>query len=68
MKKFLFVVLSMAFLCVMIADANAGPNGQAKWALHYAGEHNSKINTCALVVGDCIVEVNENAPPGPGRF
>ena len=68
MKKFLFAVLSVAFLCVMVTGANAADNGQAKWALHFAGEHNAKTNTCAFHVADCIVEIVEMGPPGPGRF
>jgi len=68
MKKFLFGFLSIAFICLMVTGANADVNGQAKWALHFAGEHNSKVNTCAYSVLDCITEVVETGPAGPGRF
>ena len=68
MKKLLFGVLTIAFMCLMVTGANADKNGQAKWALHYAGEHNAKVNTCGFHVVDCVVEVVADAPPGPGRF
>jgi hypothetical protein len=68
MKKLLFGILSLAFMCMMVADANADKNGSAKWALHFAGEHNAKTNTCDYSVVDCFIEVVADAPPGPGRF
>ena len=68
MKKLLFAVLSVAFLCVMVAGANAADNGQAKWALHFAGTHDAKANTCTFQVTDCITEVVAEGPAGPGRF
>jgi hypothetical protein len=68
MKKVLFGFLSIAFLCVMVTGANADVNGQGKWALHYAGEHNSKINTCDFLPIDCLTEVVVDAPMGPGRW
>ena len=72
MKKILFAFLAVAFLCVMVADANACyKHGNSKWALHYAGEHNAKVNTCAYLVTDCTPpagQVVETGPMGPGRF
>jgi hypothetical protein len=56
-------------MCVIAADANACyKHGNSKWALHYAGEHNSKTNTCAFQVVDCLTEVVVDAPAGPGRY
>jgi hypothetical protein len=69
MKKVLLALLGIAFLCMMSADANACyKHGNSKWALHFAGEHNSKINTCDLHVIDCFTEIVVDAPCGPGRF
>ena len=68
MKKALLAFLSLAFLCVMVADANACyKHGNNKWALHSAGEHNSKTNTCDLHVMDCFVEVNVVGAGGGAR-
>jgi hypothetical protein len=43
------------------------PNSNAKWALHYAGPHNAKANTCAFEITDCE-DVIVNAPSAPGRY
>jgi hypothetical protein len=73
MKKVLLALLGVAFLCVMVADANACyKHGNSKWALHYAGEHNSKLNTCAFTMTDCreapTGQLVSSGPMGPGRF
>jgi hypothetical protein len=72
MKKALLLVLGAAFVCMMTADANACyKHGNSKWALHYAGPHNSEVNTCAYTVTDCTDGAGQivvNAPAGPGRF
>ena len=68
MKKVLFAFLGIAFLCVMVTGANAHVNGQAKWALHFAGTHDAKTNTCDFMVVDCATEVVVDGPMGPGRF
>jgi hypothetical protein len=69
MKKVLFAFLGLAFLFVMVADANACyKHGNNKWALHYAGNHDAKTNTCALAVTDCFTQVAVDGPAGPGRF
>jgi hypothetical protein len=74
MKTAFLIVLSVAFLCLAVADVDARPcqkNGQAKWALHYAGPNNPLLNTCAYTVTDCLPAAGQvvvNAPPGPGRF
>jgi len=43
-------------------------HGNSKWALHFAGEHNSKVNTCAYVMTNCFTELVDMGPCGPGRF
>ncbi len=43
----LLPVLILLLISAYVADANAGPNANGKWVLHYAGPHNSKTNTCA---------------------
>jgi hypothetical protein len=58
MKKALLVALGFAFICFMAADAHAIKNDAGKWALHDAGPHNSKANTCGLAIGDCSTEIN----------
>jgi len=69
MKKLLFAFLSIAFLCVMVADANACfKHGNSKWALHFAGTHDAKANTCAFEMIDCFTELVDQGPCGPGRF
>jgi hypothetical protein len=53
----------------MAIDADACyKHGNTKWALHYAGPHNAKTNTCAFEMIDCITELVETGPMGPGRF
>ena len=71
MRALMTVFLCLAFLSVMAADANACyKHGNSKWALHYAGEHNSKLNTCAYLVTECIQagQVVETGPMGPVFF
>jgi hypothetical protein len=68
MKKALLAFLGIAFLCLMVVDANATNNHNAKWALHYAGAHDAKANTCAFVVSDCSAEITHQGAAGPGRF
>jgi hypothetical protein len=42
------------------------------WGLHYAGPHNSKVNTCGLTVVRCFqdpqLDLVAEGPQGPGRF
>jgi len=72
MKKALVFVLAAAFMCVLAADAHACfKHGNNKWALHFAGVHDSKLNTCDYTVTDCAPgagEVVTAGPAGPGRF
>ncbi len=43
------------------------PNQNGKWALHYAGPHDSRANTCDFTVSACE-SVTVDAPSGPGRY
>jgi hypothetical protein len=43
------------------------PNNNGKWALHFAGDHNSKINTCYFDPLGCLNLVVD-APAGAGRY
>lgn len=69
MKKAFALILGAVFLCVIAADADACyKHGNNKWALHYAGVHNAKVNTCAFHIIDCFTEVVVDAPAGPARY
>jgi hypothetical protein len=69
MKKLLLAFVGLAFLCMMAASADACYiNGSAKWAMHYAGMHDAKMNTCDYAVVDCLTDVVETGMMGPGRF
>jgi len=69
MKRAFVLLLGVAFLFVIASDADACyKHGNSKWALHYAGTHDAKANTCAFQVTDCFTEVVVDAPSGPGRF
>jgi hypothetical protein len=50
----------------MVTDASADKNSNGKWALHNAGEHNSKTNTCDFVLTDCT-QISTDAGAGPAR-
>lgn len=67
MKKVLLPVTCGALL-FFVAGADAAPNLSGKWALHIEGEHDAKLNTCGLIIQDCITQVQTTAPAGPGRF
>jgi hypothetical protein len=72
MTKAVLLILGVALISIMTVDADACyKHGNSKWALHYAGAHNLKANTCAYTVTDCTDgagQVVVNAPAGPGRF
>ncbi len=56
-----------AVSCTGDGAVTGTPNNSGKWALHYAGAHNSKANTCDFVLegcGDLVVE----GPADPGRY
>jgi len=67
MKKVFLALLGVAVLCFMATDASAVKNANGKWALHDAGEHNSKTNTCSLTITDCVSEINTVGGGGGGR-
>ncbi len=58
-------------LCTDVSCVGVGtgalPNTQGKWALHYAGPHNSKANTCAFEATQCT-DIVVDAPSGVGRY
>lgn len=58
MKKALLVALGVAFVCFIATDAHAVRNDNGKWALHDAGMHNAKMNTCAVTILDCSTDIN----------
>jgi hypothetical protein len=53
--------------CFTTAPPGPTPNSSGKWALHYAGPHNAKGNTCNFSISDCE-DVIVNAPGGTGRY
>jgi hypothetical protein len=53
--------------CFETEPSGISPNSDGKWALHYAGPHNTKANTCSLTVTRCE-DVVVNAPSTPGRY
>jgi hypothetical protein len=67
MKRVLFAVLAVAFVCAMATNANAGGNHNAKFALHYAGPHDSKANTCDYVMDNCHTDMVTEVG-GSGRY
>jgi len=67
MKKLLLVFLGAAFICLMATDAQALKNSNGKWALHDAGAHNAKGNTCSLTITDCTSQINVVGGGGGAR-
>ncbi len=66
MKKMLLAMLGVALICGMAANAYATPaNHNGKFALHVAGPHDAKVNTCDFVMTDCTTIVTE---ADVGRF
>jgi hypothetical protein len=62
-------VLVISFVLFSAATcAFASPNYNAGWALHFAGAHDAKGNTCALSVQDCRSEIVTYAPKVAGRY
>lgn len=52
MKKIALLFAFMAIF-VLVTDAGAIKNQNVKYALHYAGPHDAKANTCDFTVADC---------------
>jgi hypothetical protein len=67
MKKLVTLCLFATLLLALAAPAGAVKNANGKWALHYAGVHNAKANTCDLTIVDCAGIVTE-APGTAGRY
>ncbi len=68
MKRLALLIALTAMFC-MVADADAGQNSNGKFALHFAGPHDAKANTCESLdlQGDCgnlVISSSDN----PGRF
>jgi hypothetical protein len=57
MRKPILAVMAIALVCAMATNANAGPNHNGKFALHLAGPHDDKANTCDYVMTDCFSEM-----------
>jgi hypothetical protein len=65
MKKAFVLFLGVALLCFMAVDANAAKNSNGKIALHDAGAHNTKVNTCGYILDACgTIDVASEAAPG----
>ncbi len=64
MKKAFVAALGVALLCCMVANVHAVPNANAKWALHNAGVHDAKANTCDFVLTDCTGIVTDGGVGG----
>jgi hypothetical protein len=52
MKKIGLLMAVAAVMC-LATGADAEKNANGKWALHYAGIHNSKTNDCSFVLDAC---------------
>ena len=79
-NKLLLVLIAAALTCWTggagvagrsepAARSGAGivPNQDGKWALHFAGPHDSKANTCDFSIAACE-SVAVDGPGGPGRY
>jgi len=68
-NKASWLAAALIFLTVMGTGviADAAPNYCGKWALHFAGPHDSKNNTCDFSV-DSYYDVVVNAPVEPGSY
>lgn len=62
----LIPLLISLLISAFVADADAGPNVNGKWVLHYAGPHNSKTNSCAAAPEYC--EYVTSAVVDAGRY
>ena len=67
MKRMLLTVLGVAFVCMMATNAGAVMNNNGKYALHYAGPHNQKLNTCDFVLTNCGLDLVTSVA-GAGRY
>jgi hypothetical protein len=67
MRKLLLPLLAVA-LVFSFSDADAAFNFNAKYAMHFAGPHDAKGNTCDFAVLDCAGEIVETAIVGAGNY
>jgi hypothetical protein len=69
MRTLLLVLVVSAMLSGMApaGRANGTPPPNA-WALHCAGQHDSKMNTCSYTVYNCLDQVQCSAQSGPARY
>jgi hypothetical protein len=67
MKKVLLAFVGIAVLCFMVSDAAAVKNANGKWALHNAGTHDAKNNTCNFSLTDCNTGINVIGGNGGAR-
>jgi hypothetical protein len=67
MRSIMLPLACLAALCFTAADAGAVKNDYGKWALHDAGDHNAKLNTCAFVLSNCWPDANVMGRTGAGR-
>jgi hypothetical protein len=68
MKKMFLIVVGIALVSMLAAPAYAGHNINAKYALHFAGLHDAKANTCDFTVTDCVTELVTSAVVGAGNY
>ncbi len=64
----LCAIFVLVLFCA-VASSDASENTDAKWALHFAGDHNPQDNTCALHLDDCSDgTMVTRGPGGVGRY
>jgi hypothetical protein len=73
MRTILIAFMAVGLISVAATETPCDPGGVAySWGLHYAGQHNSKVNTCGLTVVRCfegpVVDLVSQGPEGPGDF
>jgi hypothetical protein len=66
MRTFLLFLTCFAMLCFTAGNADAVKNANGKFALHDAGAHNAKLNTCGFVLDLCS-SINTTGGGAGGR-
>jgi hypothetical protein len=66
MKKALSLFVFVVLVFAVATPADAVKNANGKWAMHYAGPHDAKTNTCGFGIVECSDLVTE-APGTAGR-
>jgi hypothetical protein len=64
MKKMLLSLLGIALVCSFAGVADAAINHNGKYALHIAGPHDEKGNTCDYVMTNCAAEMVTSGASG----